>query len=701
MQLGLVSLVFALIGLWYAGPTFVSHFADAIPMGAAGGLIGDMVPGDQYEAYYRHVLPYYNIQNGHSLLYSGYQYNLGQERPFVDGMIYLPFALLASLLAFVIGPVAAYNLLTVLSFSLCAVSGYLLGRDLAGGSRLGGWVCAAIIALLPFRVGFLFGETFYATDMMFVPLSLFFFLRYMRTHAWGYSAAFGVTVLCLATANFALLYWFLLFFIPLFVAMSAHMVVVHRRELKRLLPSVMAVSVPLLVMGLYLLHVRTVMATSGLGGGQDISEVRFFSPILADLTHKWNGIERTVYLGIAGMLGLAGAVLSVIGGRRALRDQFPIGFVRLYFAGLFLLSYVLAFGTTFDQVTGIRLYEAMFRFVPFANGSRTPGRLMPIVATCCAPLAAYAVSWIGNRLSTKASRVALGLLVVGIVALDFRFSNVSMTRIDDHNKAYAAVDASKGAVLALPMQHEADHYLHTSFQYYGMVNNLRMVNGHSSTFPPEWRDFEDMAQPLNYGAATRSVLEAVVKRGVAYLVVHETPNEPRTLPLVNARFRQNAALREVASDRGVTLYQIVDVTQAPLKLDPQDYLKALVERGAGTQTTPLEYRSGWYDREVYPGQAAFRWMHGREAVVLIRPAGQERADDLEFRYKCPRAKLSVQGEGIAVHTSQPDGDGWVTVGVDLPNGKLSALMLTTPDVFTVPTDERQFGCMVGDMTVRQ
>ncbi|WP_129588355.1 hypothetical protein [Solilutibacter silvestris] len=699
IDLFLVAAVFCLIGIWYAGPAFFSHFADGIPVSSAGGGVGHMIPGDQYEMYYRHTLPYYNIRNGHSLFYSGYEYNLGQTKTFVDGMIYLPFALLVSMLAFIVGPVAAVNAVIILSFTFCAISGFLLGRALTA-SRVGGWVCAAIVALLPFRIGFLFGEMFYATDMAFVPLALFFFCKNMQTRKWGYAAAFALTVLALATSNFALLYWFLLFFCPLFFLMTVRLVSQSRGNWRALIPSLLAVALPFSIMGIYLLHVKAVMNESSLKTGQHIEEVRTYSPILSDFLSKWNGNERTIYLGIACLLGIVGWGLCLRQWNQE-KDS-VVSLMRKYLMLMFPLIYVLAFGTTFGDLTKIHLYEWMFHHVPFANGSRTPGRLMPLVAVSCAPLAGYAVAWFAGKLKDPRVRAIVAVAAISIIAIDFKFSNATMTTLDSNNRAYAVIgnNADSSTVLGIPVQFNADHYLNTTYMYYGLVNNLRMVNGHSSTYPPGWEKFEAIADPLNEGAASREVLHEMTRRGIGYLAVHMTANEPKAMPLVTAMFDRNPALSLLAQDRGIYIYKIKDPSLAPIAIEPGNVAEALAADPEANKATPdVQELSGWYGREEYPNQAPFQWMHGIKSIVLVRTKQGRQPQHLKFSYKCPTGQLTVEGQGISVQQDAKNQEGWTNVVVSVPLGKTTVLGLTAATLYTVATDERKFGCMVREFSI--
>lgn len=695
-----IALLFMAIGLWYAGPIFLQHFFDGIPAGVGGNIVGHMAPGDQYEAYYRHTLPFYNFERGKPLLYSGYQYALSQRQVFVDGMIYLPFATLVSLLALAIGPIAAFNAMAILSFALCGMFGYLLGREVSG-SRLAGLIAAAIISLLPFRVGFLFGEMFYATDMALLPLALFLFIRLLRAGSWWYAGSFASVILLLATANFAMLYWTLLLFGPSFLVGTLYVVRLTWPDWRKLCGMAAAAALPLLLTALYVFHVKGVLHASGLASGQKWDQLRLYSPEFANLFTRWNGIEKTVYSGLAGLFA-AGGIIHIAWMRKH-RSDAVIYYAAIYAAGLFVVSYALAFGLSFDSATGIPLYEALFKYVPFANASRTPGRLMPIVGVCAAVLSALFASAMFARIRGKRGRLLLAVLLTLLIAVDYKFSAVSMTTLETDNQSYAAIKGASESALGIPFRREADNYAGTTFQYFALTNDLRMINGHSSTFPSDWAEFYSGARPLNYGEASSSFLADLRRRGVRYLLAHNTAYEPKVSISVIAMLNANPALRRLREDSGVVLYEIVDPALAPEHFDSQNYVDAIRHNASltsgGSEAVPppgVEEMFGWYSREAYAGKTPFRWMAGTTSLILATPGSSDHPNRVIFSYRCPYGELSITGIEIQAATQGASEDGWHKIAVTIPRDVTSVITLTAPLLYTVPTDERKFGCMVSD-----
>lgn len=696
LQLAAIGVLFVLIGLWYAGSTYAKNINWAIPHLSIGGAVVEMAPGDQYDGYYRHLLPYFNAKRGNPPFYTGYQYNLGQAEPFREGMIYLPFSLLASLLAFVLGPITAYNMLVLLSFPLCAIFSYLLGREVSGGSRAAGLVCAAVITLVPFRVGFLFEQTFYGTDIALLPLALYTFIRFLKLQRWEPALAFGAAILALATANIALFYWFCLLFTPYFLWGAATSAKRMWGDWGRISKIALALAVPFALTLLFLLNVREIMGASGLGPGQGLDEVRFFSPKFADMFRRWSGIETSIYLGVAGLLATVG-MLSLFFARPADRVARSIG---VYAAVSFVVAHALALGTTFDDATGIALYEFVFNHIPLANGSRTPGRIIPVAVLSAGVLVALAYRWMAGQRNQNV-RAGIAILLTGLIALDFKYTNVSMTKVAGANKAYAAIDGRAGTTLGIPIRPEAEHYLHATYQYYAVTNDVRMVNGHSSMFPPGWAEFHAQVEPINQGMATQAVLDALWSRGVRYITAHATIAEPQVSQVAVRMLEANPALRRIDSDGGITAFEIVDPARAPRSITREAFLDALLPAGSSAAATgPVQAVAGWHPLESYAGQAPFRWMSGKESLVLVQAPG-DAGRRLEFDFRCPMSDLVIDAGPHATSAVSPSSTpGWTHASVDLPSEARIVVALSTASIYNAAGDPRDFGCMVGDFTLQ-
>jgi hypothetical protein len=702
-----VAVIFLIIALWYAGPSFFANFNTGIPGGPVAGGVNFMGPGDHYVQYYRHLLPYYNLKWGHSVYFSGYEYNVGQPEIYTEVFTYFPFSILVSLAAFLIGPIAAFNLLIVLSFPLCGVSGYLLCRQLTNGSHLAGLIGAAVVALLPFRIGFLFGEVFYGTDILFLPLTFFLFLRFAELPSWRPALLFGASLFLFSTANFALCYLFSVFFFPYFALNTMRILLSLRDHKPDAAKIVVALGVPLLAIAFFLLYVKFNLDQGSLKKGHSLAEVAVYSPVLADFYTRWSGNETTIYLGLAGILSVVSIPFVIL--RRSSVTTVAARSLIFYAAVMFFLTYMVVLGRTFHTVTGIGLYEFLYNHLPGFNKSRTPGRMMPLVALCSMILVAVMSSEILRLCRARALQIALATVVFALIAWDMKFSSATMTKLDQQNMAYAAIAHKPGKTLALPVQVEGDNYLNSTFTYYAINNDLRMGNGHNSAVPLEWDRFAQPYMQLNSGAATRRILRRLYGEGFNYIVAHASPFEPHLSPFAVNLLDANPALRRIAADHGIVSYEIIDPEKAPLDLSGEDYIAVAKDVLGSTAGKDLPKEpgvheiGGWYALEKAPSSKGFRWMQGKLSVIYVVPASPGNSSSVEFDYICPLAPLVVGGQIVSSETS--DGaPGWKhmklkTAPHTQAGGAASVITLATASVYTVPGDPREFGCMIGEFSV--
>ena len=696
-------IVLLLIALAYGGLDFVRHFATAIPQDAGGGKVVGMVPGDHFEQFYRYSLVKYNLSRGNWPYFSGYQYAVASgEKPFMEDWSFFPFSALSAALALVIGDIAAYNTIAVLSYLLAGLGAFWLVREITGSTGAG-FLAGVIYAALPFRTGFLYGEMVFGLDMGLLPFIVLFLERACRTRQVRDAGFFGLSVLLLATANFVLLYWFVVMSSP-YLAFRAFWLL--RRPERGALRAVAIGAAPLLVLAAaYLLFVWTLLAASGLGTGQAMQELRVYSPDIFYYFTRPSGKqllsglnEQMLYLGFAlaaliVWLAARGLVAFAAGSRERAFTWVALA--------CFVIPYVMTLGINLDKHVGIGIYETMFKHLPGASGDRTPGRLMGVAGFWFTVLVGIAwAQWVASRewlARNESVAVALAALVV---ALDYWYTKPTMVQLDLDNRAYEAAATARGRVLGLPFQSEPHHYYNSSFLPYALKYDLRMFNGHSSMYPREYRAHARRLQPLNAGELSEENWIWLRNSGFKYIVVHNTAYEPKVGDIALARLKVSPLLKLVAEDSGITAFEI---SEAPVKAlapaDREQEMARLLQAipPADRATTPLTYLTNWHALEKYPGQEPFRWMQGPSSVILWRvPA--EGPTTIRLRYKCPLGDLEVRasgGGGVQVSKGTPDAKGWRPLQLTADRGaKALALNLSTEKEYRVPTDSRVFGCMI-------
>jgi hypothetical protein len=282
----------------------------------------------------------------------------------------------------------------------------------------------------------------------------------------------------------------------------------------------------------------------------------------------------------------------------------------------------------------------------------------------------------------RAARTAMGLLVFAAIVADFHFSSASMTRLAPTNAAYEALRGKTMSAIGIPFMAEADHYMNATYQYFALTHDVRMANGHSSLYPPEWDVFYEEVHDLNSGMAIRDTLRSLERRGIGFIIAHATPYAPNVTGAAVQALDRNPALQRIAADEGIVAYKIVDSNLAP-----KDY-------------SGVRELAGWYRREVYPGQRPFRWMAGTTALLRVKGDPPDSDEDVSFEYKCPFGRLEVRGEGIVSKDMPSDRPEWRRVVLDVPNdSRASTVSVVAAAPYTVAGDSRVFGCMVGDFDV--
>jgi hypothetical protein len=698
-----VLLLHLAIGAFISGSGFLANFDSAVPaQPTGGGAPRYMVPGDHFEQLYRYNLPRNNIAAGRTPYWSGYQYNLSSSASdFGEGWVFFPFSMLHAAFALVIGDVAAYNLIALLSFPLVGGAMYWLTFWLTR-SHAAALLSSLILALLPHRTSFLFGEMAYGMDLVFAPLILLFFEKYHRSLSLRHALLFGLFLLLYATAGIQAFYLFAVFSSPYF---AVRLLQLFARE------GVKGIRIGWLVLAaipalLYMLHIRGLIGASGLDAGQAYAETQFYSPTLADAARVWSGNEKTVYLGwpmwflaILALLFGAARAFSAAGRVLATPSVFPL--VTLTFA----VSYLFCFGPNLDSMLNMPVYRWFFDNVPGANGTRTPGRLMGTAGFFFAltfGIAAHIAIRLWNetypwRLVSLGAITAVAAL--GIVR-DYDYVKPQMVRLDPANEAYERIRGVEGIVYTIPVQREAEHYLNATFLYYAQKYGLRIFAGHSSLYPKEWNRIIGELLPINAGRFGRAEMEGFRARGITHLVAHDTPFEPSVGPFAIARLKQSPFLELIGVDEGIYAFRVNFDASGEQTVDPRRLMEE--SRFGPADVGKFHFLDGWYAREAYPGEKPFRWMHGaRSSGMLLFGEGAPRA--MRFEYKCPLEDLKVFVNGEPAPGAAVDAEGgWKAKSIDLEKhvGNRFYIELNAGAVFRASVDTREFGCMVGDILLK-
>lgn len=488
-------------------------------------------------------------------------------------------------------PVLAANLLTLLSFTLAALGGYLLTRQFTG-SPLAAFLVGLAVAFSPFRIAHV--SHLNLLWLHWLPFVLLFLDR-LLVSSRGRDAlllAGGVNVLLFSSYNLAPLVAVTLGVWVLVRAATDQMVrsaLWPRRLL--LLGAVAALSLALnLPLALRYLAVSERMAFT-----RAPDEVRTYSASLTDYLvvppsnlllgrlvaplrpDQWS--ERSLFPGLVVL------IFAAAGAGTALARRGPSRSIALALLAVAAVNLGLSFGLNPSLPLGLQWYGWLYEHVPGFAGLRVPARAGGIVQIALALTAGFglaalfsAVRSLPHRWLPPALAAALGLLIVAesasypaSYAVPVWLGEGAVAHSTDDYPAlgrnpralapastaaeeWLATAPEPGAVAVLPMLlHTERAWLESVRMLAALRHGRPIVNGTSAYRPA---DLVALSRELAEGP-TPAALALLRERGVRYLVVHRASLDEQA----RARFDMTAPslpLAEVARFGDDVVYQLLD-----------------------------------------------------------------------------------------------------------------------------------------------
>jgi len=421
-----------------------------------------------------------------------------------------PFALAFGPLQALVGTVAAWNLLVLLSYAGAGIAtvAWLRALRVPPAAALVGGLA---FALAPYRVAQLALGHQLALVALLLPLAL---LALERRRVW-LAAAVLASIPLSGQVHLAL---GAIPFVAAYAALrpSDGLRAGARRAAAVALPSVAAGVV-----------VWALVIRGSLGaGGRSFAQVEQYSAEPADfLARASEATETVVLLGwLTPLLAVAGLALhALIRPRLAL--LLGIGAI---------VPVLLALGANLPG------YEQLWETLPGLRDTRVPGRFLPIGALCIAALAALALQ--------RAPR-AVALAALALVAVDLR-AGVDLFEAapaDPGNRVYAA-RPPQALLLELPL-YLPDRHEGSVYQYYALQAPGPRYGGYSTVAPKEVDGRLRELKPFECGARGREYPE--------WVLVHRALYASRTRCL--GRLLEGLSrmgYREVARDPQLVLYRL-------------------------------------------------------------------------------------------------------------------------------------------------
>ena len=553
----------------------ISYFNRGIPYTrtpAEGWEVRALEQGDHLQLYYHFWLARDALRREYPFFVDPYEFSVEGIKIFTVRR--LPLSIIFVIFS-VFGGAFAYNATVLISLTFSGLAMFLLARVYLK-SDFPAFIAGLIYAASPFAVGQLLGGHTNGFIWGVVPLAVFSLEKLFSEGKLKFALLYSFCLFTFALIEYHLLYYLCLFsllFLPLRTITSlARWKGANFNLIRRLMKAWMPIFLSLFLVFLFVMFLKKIeISTSIAGQGRKLSEVRLYSPGIEDLFSRGNvDAEKNIYLGMVSLvlvfLGLSFSFCRPANNT----DQYEEKINRLFFAGGLGISALLALGPSLSDF--FPLYDVCYKFIPYFNYPRVPGRIIVISFLCLSILAGYGVKEIIAFLSRSRKEVfkKVVLTVVGVslclgIFLDYHSnSKAGICLFDEKNRIYEIIkeDTGNKKILELPLW-PGDTAWSSIYLYYVTLTRVKIINGYYPLVPREYVDriFYPLLS-LNLGDISRAQYEFLKKLGVKYVVMHEDAfpekvSHFRSIYSVN-RLRQSPYLEFITRDRLIWLFEVRD-----------------------------------------------------------------------------------------------------------------------------------------------
>ena len=553
----------------------ISYFNRGIPYTrtpAEGWEVRALEQGDHLQLYYHFWLARDALRREYPFFVDPYEFSVEGIKIFTVRR--LPLSIIFVIFS-VFGGAFAYNATVIISLTFSGLAMFLLARIYLK-SDFPAFIAGLIYAASPFAVAQLLGGHTNGFIWGVLPLAVFSLEKLFSEGKLKFALLYFFCLFSFALIEYHLLYYLCLFsllFLPIRTVTSlARWKEANSNLIKRLMKAWAPIFLSLLLVFLFVVFLKNVeLAASIAGKGRELSEVRLYSPGIRDLFSRGNvDAEKNIYLGIFSLfLVFLGLIFSFC--RPAHNtNQYEEKINRLFFAGGLLISALLALGPSLSDF--FPLYTVCYRFIPYFNYPRVPGRIIAISFLCLSVLAGYGVkeifaflSRIKKKVLKKAVLSIVGISLLAGIFLDYHSnSKAGICLFDEKNKIYEIIKENAGdkKVLELPLW-PGDTAWSSIYLYYVTLTQVKTINGYYPLVPQEYVDriFYPLIS-LNLGDISQTQYAFLKKLGVKYGVMHEDAfplkvSHFRSIYSVN-RLRQSPYLKFITRDKLIWLFELRD-----------------------------------------------------------------------------------------------------------------------------------------------
>jgi hypothetical protein len=532
-----------LLGLaWWACFTWPlpRFFLTGIPCSDRNTEIGharETVPGDHLQLLYHFWLARDMLGGGTPPFGNVYEFNTGDDRARrqVDAY-YAPFSLVFAAVSPWAGEPAGWNAAALLSWLAGFWACWRLARRYAGGDGTAALLATLVAASFPYRWITLLVGSPAGFAMGLVPLLFLGLDAAVRDGRARGGLLAGATLLAACTSDLQIFYFMVLAapvgcFLAWLAAPAA--ILPDRTRLRAAVRGLW----PALPGGIAAVALSSFLGrqfdVASLEDGRSWRDVTGFSPHPAGLFSPFNrGMSNHVFLGVGLVLLLAAATVAFVAGTKRKRNldvpadvpavTRPTLLAVLLLAAL-AVAVCLALGTN-GPAHGA-LLRACRSFLPKYDLIRQTVKIYCLFPTLLAVLLALLLPALRRW---RRGPLAAGLLGLAAVADARLHVDASICLLPPEQPAYAAAvrraadgNEPPARAVVLPLWPGDSHWT-SIYQYYVTLSRLRLVNGYASTRNPDYANTVfHRFESLNQGIADDAQLDALLRMGVRYVLLHE------------------------------------------------------------------------------------------------------------------------------------------------------------------------------------
>jgi hypothetical protein len=449
----------------------------------------------------------------------------------------LPALVVAPLLWIGVPPLVAYNVLVLAAFASAGIAAYLLARSL-GVSQLAASFAGVVFAFQPYR--FAHYPHLELLWTCWIPLAFWALHRVVDNQRIKESARLGMFV---GFQALSCVYYALFLVIGLCVVAPIDALASLRGRVGRLWK--LAAAAVVVASVLVAPYVVPYSRSSTVVGLRTLDDVQRWSPTLRSYTFAQHGnvvyppppnevdaFEHVLFPGITPLVAAIGG-LAFVRHRRVLA-----------YAVLLVIAFDLSLGTN-----GF-FYPVVYELIPPMRGLRVPARMFVLVSLALSLLGAFGI----DRLSRARSGHYLAVAAVMTALVETASLPLKLQQVPPRSHVHQwLAQQPPGAVLEWPFPVAANLGFTRDplYMYLSTAHWQPLVNGYSGNYPLSYLSLLDSA----YTFPDKTAIDAIVERGVRYLLLHSQPDERRyidvvqqltTEPRVSFQFADNTGTEEIS-----------------------------------------------------------------------------------------------------------------------------------------------------------